>query len=357
MLESRNRPFAPALAAVLAGIALGGCHASSEGPESPPPPVEEAIAKFNLSTGNLPYPIDLYFAPSAAAPLPDGTLNLPTVPWRNAAMQGALNSQDGWSTTSSLDTSFTLPLDSASIGASSVKIIKLWLNPSNKAPATSPSFLPDGATSPVAGVLTYGTDFTADVSPDIDSGGKILRITPLKPFDFSRGPAVNIAGPDAGKILNVGYLVVLTNGLKATTGAAMAPDTFYADIKAAPADCSTFTDATQTQVCQLFKAHLGIAQATGTNPADVVLSWSFSTQAIDDTLNVISLTAAPQQTLIVPTGLTTQQANAGLQGKANIYVGSTQAAVLPDSASLPVGQGRADRLLDGRGRAESGAGP
>ncbi len=121
----------------LAGIALGGCHASSEGPESPPPPTEEAIAKFNIATGNLPYPIDLYFVPSAAAPLPDGTLNLPTVPWRNAAMQAALNSQDGWSTTSSLDTSFTLPLDSASIGASSVKIIKLWLNPSNKAPATS----------------------------------------------------------------------------------------------------------------------------------------------------------------------------------------------------------------------------
>ena len=111
MFESRNRPFAPALAAALAGIALAGCHASSEGPESPPPPVEQAIAKFNIATGSLPYPIDLYFVPSAAAPLPDGTLNLPTVPWRNAAMQAALNSQDGWSTTASLDASFTLPLD------------------------------------------------------------------------------------------------------------------------------------------------------------------------------------------------------------------------------------------------------
>jgi Bacterial virulence factor lipase N-terminal len=335
MFESRNGSFAPALAAALAGIALAGCHASSEGPESPPPPVEQAIAKFNLATGSLPYPIDLYFAPSAAAPLPDGTLNLPTVPWRNAAMQGALNSQDGWSTTASLDTGFTLPLDSASIGASSVKIIKLWLNPSTKAPATNPNFLPANATSPVAGVLTYGTDFTADVSPDVDSGGKILRITPLKPFDFSRGPAVNIAGPDAGKILNVGYLVVLTNGLKATTGEAMGPDTFYANIKAAPADCSTFADATQKQVCQLFKAHLGIAQATGTNPADVVLSWSFSTQSIDDTLNVISLTAAPQQTLIVPTGLTTQMANASLQGKANIYVGSTRLPYYLTPAATP----------------------
>ena len=342
MFESRNRPFAPALAAMLAGIALAGCHASSEGPESPPPPTELAIANFKLdlatSTLVVPYPFDIYFA-IPGAPV-DGTLNLPTVPWRNAAMQAALNSQDGWSTTSSLDTSFTLPLDPASIGASSVKIIKLWLNPSTKAPVnpadpTQLAFLPSGATSPVAGLLTYGTDFTADVSPDIDSGGKILRITPLKPFAFSSGPAVNNSGPNAGKILNVGYLVVLTNGLKATTGEAMGPDTLYANIKAAPADCSTFTDTTLRQVCQLFKAHLGIAQATGTSAANVVLSWSFSTQSIDDTLKVISLTAAPQQTLIVPTGLTTKMANASLQGKANIYVGSTKLPYYLTPAATP----------------------
>jgi hypothetical protein len=135
---------------------------------------------------------------------------------------------------------------------------------------------------------------------------------------------VNNSGPNAGKVLNVGYLVVLTNGLKATSGQAMSPDTLYASIKTAPANCSTITDPTQNRLCQLFKAHLGIAQATGTNPADVVVSWSFSTQSIDDTLKVISLTATPQQTLIVPTGLTTKQANASLQGKANIYVGSTK---------------------------------
>ncbi|MGB7737502.1 MAG: hypothetical protein WBM03_00185 [Steroidobacteraceae bacterium] len=331
MFESRNRPFAPALAAALAGIVLGGCHASSEGPESPPPPTEQAIANFkvDLATSTLvvPYPFDLYFA-IPGAPV-DGTLNLPTLPYRGAAVQAALNSQDGWSTTASLDTGFTLPLDPASIGASSVKIIKLWVNPKTKAPVNPADpaqamFLPSGAASPVAGVLTYGTDFTADVSKDIDSGGKFLRITPLKPFAFSSGPAVNNAGPNAGKILNVGYLVVLTNGLKATTGEAMSPDTLYANIKAAPADCSTITDAIQKQLCQLFKAHLGIAQATGTNPADVVLSWSFSTQSIDDTLNVISLTAAPKQTLIVPTGLTTKMVSASLQGKANIYVGSTK---------------------------------
>ena len=98
MFESRNRPFAPALAAALAGIALAGCHASSEGPESPPPPTEVAIAKFNIATGTLPYPYRPVLRISARSAA-DGTLNLPTVPWRTAAMQAALNAQDGWSTT------------------------------------------------------------------------------------------------------------------------------------------------------------------------------------------------------------------------------------------------------------------
>jgi hypothetical protein len=344
MFETRNRVSAPALAAAITALALGGCSASQDGDPLPPPPSDVAKANFDLTTGKVPYPVDFFFAPSAETPLADGTINLPSIAYRGVAMRAALNSLDGWSTSASLDTSFSLPLDPASINASSVKIIKLWVYPLNKAPinpadpAQAP-FLPDGASSPVAGILTYGTDFTADVSDDFDSGGKILRITPLKPWDASSGPAVNNSGPNAGKILNVGYLVVLTNGLKATSGAAMTPDTLYSDIKSAPADCSTFTNATQKGVCQLTKAHLGIAQATGTDPASIVMSWGFSTQATTDTLNVITQIAAqtnaalPNRTLVLPAFstalgriLTTQDASAALQGKANIYVGST---VLP----------------------------
>jgi len=320
--------WTPALVLAM-GVALGGCEASKDGQDPfPAPPPETGVAKFNINLAasvlEVPYPYDLYFA-IPGAPV-DGTLNIPTLPWRSAAMQAALNSQDGWSTTASLTTGFSLPIDPASISASSVKIVKLWLDPTTKAPATNPAFLPTGAASPVAGVLTYGTDFTADISPDFDSHGTFLRITPLKPLAFSTGPAVNDSGPNIGKVLNVGYLVVLTDGLRSTNGSPMGASPLYASFKSAPVDCSTITDATLRLLCQLTKAHLGIAGATGTSPASVILTWSFSTQSIDDVFDVIEKIAAPTQTLIVPTGLNTQNVNAAFQGKADVYVGST---VLP----------------------------
>jgi hypothetical protein len=314
----------PALA-VIAAVALSGCEASQDGDRFPAQLPQSGVAKFNINLAasvlDVPYPYDLYFAiPGEPA---DGTLSLPSLPWRSAAMRAALNSQDGWSTTASLTTGFSLPLNAPSISGSSVKIIKLWLDPTTKAPATNPAFLPTGATSPIAGVLTYGTDFTADVSPDVDSAGKILRITPLKPLDFSTGPAVNDSGPNIGKVLNVGYLVVLTDGLRAIDLSPMGADTLYASFKSAPADCSSITDSTLNRLCQLTKAHLGIARAaTGTSPESVILTWSFSTQSIDDVLDVISKTATAQQTLVVPSGLTTKAI--GAAGKADIYVGSTK---------------------------------
>jgi hypothetical protein len=103
----------------------------------------------------------------------------------------------------------------------------------------------------------------------------------------------------------------------------MGASTLYESFKSAPVNCSTITDATLNRLCLLTKAHLGIAQlATGTSPDSVILTWSFSTQSIDDVLDVISKITTPKQTVIVPSGLTT--AAIGAAGKADIYVGSTQ---------------------------------
>ena len=322
MFESRNRPFAPAFVAALAGIVLGGCHASSEGPESPPPPTDIAVANFSDVTGKVPYPFDFFFLGST-----DGTLNIPPTLAALHAFGSSVNALDGWSTNAAIDTSFSLPIDPASINGNSVKIIELWVDPTTKAPATNANYLPPPP-YPVpqlpmfSRVLTYGTDFTADAISGVDTGGKFLRIIPKKPLKASQGPAANGGGPNAGKVLNAGYLVVLTNGLKATDGQAFTADTVYASVKP-PASCATL-EAKYQGLCALTQAHLGIAKAvTGVDPADVIVSWWFSTQSVDDVLAATVAAATPQPTLIVPTGLTTQVVNPSL-GKATIYVGSTK---------------------------------
>jgi hypothetical protein len=347
MFESRNRPFAPALAAALAGIVLGGCHASSEGPESPPPPTEIAVANFSDVTGKLPYPFDLFFVGTT-----DNTLNIPQPLASFHAFSSSVNALDGWSTNAVIDTSFSLPIDPASINGNTVKLIELWVDPLTKAPTTNANNLPPPP-YPVpqlpmfSRVLTYGTDFTADVSPDVDSGGKFLRIIPLKPLTASKGPAAN---GSADKFLNVGYVVVLTNGLKATDGQAFGSDTVYASLKP-PANCAAL-EAKYQGFCAITQGHLGIAQAvTGVSPADVIVSWWFSTQSVDDVLAATVAVATPQQTLIVPTGFTTQVVNPAL-GKSDIYVGSTK---LPYYLTVPANANDSVSVLTKNWTAAGGA--
>jgi hypothetical protein len=327
-MATANRLLVP-MVALAAGIALSAC-APSDDKYKPQPPMAGKVL-FSVTGQQLPYPADPFFFSkidvnnTPADPtddITDGTLNIPAAAaWH--VLRNAVNMLDGWSTSADILVGFSEPIDPASINGSSVAMIKLWVDPFTKAPTTNPAFLPAGATSPVADVLTYGEDFTASVSQDTTSNGNYLVITPLKPLDKSSGPAVN--GPN--KILNVGYLVVLTNSLMTTNGTTMGPSDYYQGIVNAPADCSTFTNSEKI-ICQFTKGGRTIietaAPLTGINPASVIMSWSFSTQSIDDTLNIISLTSTPKPALIVPTGSTTAVVNEAFTGKADIFVGSTQ---------------------------------
>jgi hypothetical protein len=316
MSETRHRVIAPALALAIIAISLAGCDSTQDGDPSPPDPPSPPIANFSDVTGKVPYPFDFYFTGSA-----DGTLNIPAaVTWH--PLSPALNALDGWSTNAPIDTSFNAPIDPATVNGTSVKVLKLWVDYTTKAPCQSASCLPAGATSPVAGVLTYGTDFIAEVDSSIDSDGKFLRIVPLKPLAASKGPAANSGGPDAGKILNVGYVVFITDDLKATDGQAFAADAVYASVKP-PASCATL-EVKYQGLCAITQGHLGIANAVaGVNPAKVIVSWWFSTQSVDDVMAVTTASATAQPTLAVPTGLTTSVVSPNFGG-ADIYVGSTQ---------------------------------
>jgi dienelactone hydrolase len=328
MFESRRRLLVPAVLATLSGLALGGCEASKDGDPFPPAPTETFKADFNTTTGALPYPIDLFFSGST-----DGTLNLPIISFRPAAMRDALNSQDGWSTTAPISATFSMPLKASSLTAGSVRVVEMYLSNTTKGPAQGAE-LPPGVTSPVIRPLTFGTDYTATVSQDVESNGKVLLITPLKPLRPSTGGT------------NIGYMVILTDSIQNEDGKTVTADTQYANYKSAPADCSNFASTSlDRQLCQLTKGQLQIAGALGVSPTAVVATWSFTTQSVDDVFNYISATTAAKASTVVPTGLTTAAANPAFQGKANIHTGFTTVPyyLVPAPTTTGLASSAADR--------------
>ena len=256
-------------------------------------PRTDARALFVPLGGILPYPNDLYFSGSTA-----GTLNIPASAF--SPNTPALNALDGFSTSAPISIRFSTTLDATTLTAANVRVIQVNIDNATK------------ATVGVVRPLTLGTDFSLALAPDAGATGSLLKITPLKPLTPSTGATNN------------GYLVLVTNGLKDVSGASVAADTDYANIKAAQPTCAALTNATLNGICRLTGAHLTIAGALGVPASNVVLSFSFSTQNTRDTLNALAaiVTASPARPIFVrPTGLTTRQLNAAFAGKANVFAG------------------------------------
>jgi pimeloyl-ACP methyl ester carboxylesterase len=281
------------------------------GGSTPPPTQTSSTALFNLSSGQLPYPTDLYFAGST-----DGTLNIQPA---NPLMpnQAAINALDGFSTTAVIREQFGGALNPASFTATSIIIVPVLTSNENKAPVGFPG--------PTPQPLKLGTDFTAALATDAGVGPQILEITPLHPLTpstcISNGASLLPNNCTTGS----GYLVILTNGITDAAGNAAVPDTDYATIKQALAGgptCPSITDKTLNGVCQLTGAQLQIAQALGINPANIVLTFSFTTESTYDSLELLSATTKPQTLQLNATGLPTTAANKALPGYADILVGA-----------------------------------
>jgi Platelet-activating factor acetylhydrolase, isoform II len=304
--------FATAL--LIAGIALAGCTGSQSdgiGPTDPTsgngnPGGSTGVGAFHANfvplSGVLPYPTDLYFNGST-----DGTLNLPSTPFLpNAA---AINALDGFSTVATANARFSAPIDAATISASTVIMLEVDVDNATK------------ATVGFRRALAYGTDYTARVAPTFDSGGSTLEIEPLKPLTPSSGAT------------NIGYLVILTSGLHDTSGDAATPDSDYLAIKNAQPTCAAITNASMNGICLLTGAHLAIANAVGVPPAAVVLTFSFSTQATADTMNIAAALAQPTAIGVVQTGLDLSALSPSLPPIADVYVGSLQIPYYLDPAA------------------------
>ena len=297
-----------------------------------------STALYCPAAGILPYPFDVYFAGST-----DGTLNIqpPNPTWPN---QASLNEIDGFSTNASIRERFSGPIDAASL-ATPGAVVMIHINTNNagpqaKAPVTPAAAGGTGAFTPLKGCVVGGACAGADYSVGVAADDPtILEITPLHPLAASTclptppattSPCETMANGGNGEA----YLVLLTKAIT-VGGVAAAPDVDYANFQMALASggptCPSITDPTLNPLCQLTGAHLGLAQlyahvAPGFNPANVVASFSFSTESTIDTLALLALpqitTAQPFKAN--PTGITTAQAHAGLAGHADLYVGVLQ---------------------------------
>jgi hypothetical protein len=281
-------------------------------------------ALFHPAAGVLPYPTDLYFAGST-----DGTLNIQPA---NALMpnQAAINALDGFSTTAVIRERFGGALNPASFTAASIIIVPVTTDNLTKA-----------TTGVLAAPLTLGTDFSAGLGQEAGVGPTILEIKPLHPLL----PSTCLSGGmflGANCATGTGYLVFLMNGITDASGTPAVPDTDYASIKAALPSCAAITDATLHGICLLTGAHLQIALALHLNPANIVLSFSFTTESTVDTLALISATATAQTISVHPGGFTTHAVNPLLPGHADVYVGTlsvpyylSKAAPLTESWHAP----------------------
>src|SRR5262249_18019572 len=169
-----------------------------------------------------------------------------------------------------------------------------------------------GVTRPlVLGTSAATADFSVGLATDAGVGSNILEIRPLKPLVPSTGTT------------NVGYLVLLTNAITTASGTPVTADADYTTIRAALPTCASITNTSLNGICKLTGAHLQIAQALGINPATVVLSFSFSTQATRDTMNVLAnpaITKAMPIT-VVNTHIPTTALVSSLPGHATLYKG------------------------------------
>jgi len=300
---------------LLAAFVFGGCSGGSDnigptnpqsgnGNPNPPAGVGAFHPNFVPLSGVLPYPTDLYFNGST-----DGTLNMPVTPFLpNAA---TMNSLDGFSTFAPATARFSAAINPATISGATVRMIEVTVDNATK------------ATIGVRGLRTYGTDFTARVATTTDSGGATLEIMPLRPLTPSTGAT------------NVGYLIILTNGIQDLNGNAATPDANYATIKGALPTCASITNPSLNGICLLTGAHLQIAGAVGVNPADVVLTFSYSTQSTRDSIAIAASLAQPTAISAQFTGLTLANLNASLPPIANVYVG-TLAIPYYHSAAAPL---------------------
>lgn len=297
------------LSMALSALLLSACSSSSNSPRAvaTAPATNDSgsavngviTARFNPSAGVIPLPNNLLLSGTR-----DLTLNIPlgtANPADFSNPQVALNSLDGWSTTTPWTFSFSAaPNPATVVPGQSVRMFQVTLSG------------PGGGTTGLTRELTAGVDFvTAPVSTD--STGRTFAIVPLKPLAQLTS-----------------YMVVVTDDVRDARGNDATPEQTYFLTKRTSALCSggvstepmlpTATACALEPLRQLTNSHLAVAAAAGIPSSEVVVSWVATTQSVTPVMQTVRAITQPGAATLVPTGMNTSVA--GLQPVADIYIGT-----------------------------------
>lgn len=312
----------------LAALLLGGCGEERDTATQDSLNPKGFYARFDPANGVLPFPNNLLFSGSV-----DGTLNIPVADATDYSNpQVALNALDGFSTLAPITAQLSSTIDSATLVAGeTVRLFEVTLSGIG------------GAVTAINGELVAGTDYTVTLAA-VDATHATVSILPLHPLPPTSS-----------------YLVTLSRGLKDILGNNANPELTYAltkgttplvddtnclvDLGTCTTSYGAFTDDPDTGETagqkagklELIRQLTNIAEGavesyTITNDgasaisdlaaADVVLSWSFTTQSIGNVLSTVWASSAAGTVATSPSGLTTADVEPTLAGVANIHSGT-----------------------------------
>jgi pimeloyl-ACP methyl ester carboxylesterase len=294
------------------------------------------VASFDPTRSIVPFPTNLLLSGTK-----DLTLNIPVDPQApDAGPKLAMNALDGFSTTAPWSTSFSAPIDAASlVPGSTVRMFQVELTGVG------------GGVKKIVRELASPQEFVVALAPS-DATGSTIAIVPTRPLQQMTS-----------------YMAVLTSGIKNASGENVRQSLIYRLAQNTDAICSnnqsTVPALPAASACaleplrQLVNSQEAAAAAAGVAPGSIVLSWVATTQSITPTF--LALESVIQQspaatTHIAPTGKTLADLGLGLPPVADIYVGTidlpyyltapTAVADAPDCTVTPEGPTPCPPLTD-----------
>lgn len=233
---------------------------------------------FDPANGLIPSTNDLLFSGTT-----DGTLNIPN-PNANPIIT-QVNTLDGFSTVNPIVADFGTPIEASSL------II--------------------GETVRVFNVTTGAAGFD-----ELDASEIVALVPPGKPNSIAIVPLKPLTPKTR-------YAVVLTSGIKDTSGNNSTASLSYLLTKGATPLKGSFAALEPVRdINNGVETLVGALASPTLATSDIVLSWTFQTQSIDDVLGKVLDSAEKKNLVVASTMRNTKQVNPLLAGLADVYIGT-----------------------------------